>query len=275
MINDRDVKSAFISYGEQCKMYTLHEIYHIEKVINGIKVKTSESRYVKNLANDRERAIQKAIEYAASRNIEFVSTDGARKELFEIKRQRTEDILRSKEEAEKRRLEEEERYINEMLVVFEDQFQSNSFTFGKYTGKTFQEVLEKDAGYVKYIIENSQLPHEHPRNLNDICANSLYSYVDKNGYPERPEDNSEFIGAKGDRIKVNVKVIKKMSFDSMYGIKTMYHFMDENNNVFVTFYSGNTWKLDVGDTATIKGTIDKHQTYDNVKQTHIKRVKVM
>jgi len=275
MIIDGDVKSAFISYGEQCKMYTLHEVFHTEKVVNGHTVKTTDSRYVRNLATDRDRAIEKAIAYAASRGIDYISTDGARKELYEIERHRSDERLRMKAEAEQQRRLEEERHINELLVVFDSQFQSEAFTFGKYTGKRFADVMKADSGYIRYIVENSDLPHDIPKNLNDICANSLHSYVLKHGYPARPEDDSVYVGTKGERIELTVKVTKKMSFDTNFGIKTMYHFMDTDNNVFVTFYSGSSWNLNIGDTATIKGTIDKHQEYDNVKQTHIKRVKVL
>ena len=71
--------SAFISYGEKVRMYTLWVI--VDGIFqNGNREwHTQRARYVKNLANDKDRAINKAVKYASEHGIEFVSTENAKK----------------------------------------------------------------------------------------------------------------------------------------------------------------------------------------------------
>ena len=277
MILPENTRSAFISYGAQVKMYTLHVIYDEIKVVNNVSKRKTLSFYVKNLSNKKDKAIEKAVEYAAEHGIEFVSTTNANQELGEITRQNLEQAHRAAQE--QREKEEQERIENSevMVITFEEQFQSSHFSFGNHEGKSFADVLVDDPQYVKFILSNSneELPMQYPQTINQVCVNSLHAYVEKNGYPKTPEEDSKFVGEIKDKIEVKVVVRKKMSFDSYYGTKTMYQFMDENNNVYVTFYSGHSWKLDVGEEASIKGTVDKHQVYDNVNQTLLKRVKVL
>lgn len=266
-------KAVYISYGEQTKMYTLRVLEYKEDEKG--HVHTLES-YIKNLSVDPEKAKEKAIQYASLHNIEMVLTECTNKTLDEITRRKSEEIAQERKERieNAQRLKEEE--SQNLVILFEENFQGSTFTFGKYEGCEFSEIRKSDPKYIKYILGNSKhtLPMEYPKTIVDACINGLYNYIQEHGYPADPEENSEYIGVKGDRITIDVVVRNKFSFDTAWCIKTMYKFQDKDDNVFVTFYSGSAWKLDIGDTATIKGTVDKHQVHEDIKQTHLKRVKV-
>lgn len=271
-------KSVFISYGEQVKMYTLHVIYDMEQIDDkGHKFTNSRSTYVKNLSTNRETAVDKAVEYASARGIEFVYTKNALKELNEIVRIEREEALQLKKDAEEKRIQEITDHSDEMVIIFEENFQSEKFSFGKYSGTKFSDVMQNDHQYIRYIISGNEdtLPIEFPRTVNEVCLNALFKYVQEVGFPPIPEDDSEYVGERGERVEVTVKVTKKVAFDTRFGIKVMYTFIDESNNVYVTFYSGNTWSVDTDEHVKIKGTVDKHEVYNNIKQTHLKRVKVV
>jgi len=274
--------SAFISYGEKKCMYTLWVIVDKVRVIGGVERHERSSRYIKNLSTNKEDAINKAVEYASENNIEFVSTTNADKLLEEIHRRSSEEIeaareeaQRQYEEAQERALEERKRKVEELVVIFEEQFDSDKFTFGKHQGKTFEEVMDFDSQYIKFILDNNaDCPFEYPRTLSEMCINNLYAYVQENGYPKNPLDDSEYVGNPKERIEIKVKVIDKKVIRGYYGDTVLYKFVDDDNNLLVTFYSGSTWKLDIGDESFIVGAVDNHQVYDNVKQTSLKRVKV-
>jgi hypothetical protein len=274
--------SAFISYGEKKCMYTLWVIVDRIYTVGKMQRKERYSRYVKNLSTDKETAIDKAVEYASEHGIEFVSTTNADALLNEIERRTAEEMeaVRAKaqqeaEEAEQRAIEERDRKIEEMVVIFEEQFDSDKFTFGKHQGSTFEEVMQKDSQYIRFILDNNEeCPFEFPRTLTEMCINSLYAYVQENGYPKNPLDDSEYVGNYKERIEIKVKVIGKSVFQTQFGFTTLYKFMDDENNLLVTFYSGSTWSLDRDEEAFIVGTVDKHEVYNNVKQTTLKRVKV-
>lgn len=280
-ISENEV-SAFISYGEKKCMYTLWVIVDRIYTVGKMQRKERFSRYVKNLSTDKEAAIDKAVEYASEHGIEFVSTTNADALLNKIERRSAEEIeearaqaQREAEEAQERALEERKRKVEELVVIFEEQFDSDKFTFGKYRGKTFEEVMGFDSQYIKFILDNNpDCPFEYPRTLSEMCINSLYAYVQENGYPKNYLDDSEYVGNPRERIEIKVKVIDKQAIPGYYGDTVLYKFVDDENNLLVTFYSGSTWKLNIGDESFIVGTVDKHQVYDNVKQTILKRVKV-
>lgn len=280
---DMNERSAFISYGEKKSMYTLWVIHkEVVTAKNGMQKTNMDTFYVKNLSTNKEAAIEKAVDYASKHGIEFVSTTNADVLLNEIERRNAEEIAQDKakreeeaKQAEIRQEEERNRIIEENVIIFEDHFQSNKFTFGKYHSKEFSEVMEIDPQYIKYILsKNPDCPYQYPTNITLMCINSLYYYVQENGYPESPYDNSEYVGIVGDKLVTKVHVMGKTPIDGRFGLKYLYKFIDEGGNLIVTFYSGNTWSLDEGEDVTISGTIDKHQVYDNVKQTILKRVKL-
>lgn len=91
----------------------------------------------------------------------------------------------------------------------------------------------------------------------------------------QPESTSTWIGEVGDKLKgIKAKLTRKYSFDSRYGITTVYNFEDEEGNVLVWF-SSTYQEIEPGEWCTIKYcTIKDHSEYKDVKQTVITRAKL-
>ena len=85
--------------------------------------------------------------------------------------------------------------------------------------------------------------------------------------------NSEFIGSVGDRIDIEVSVVKAVTSEGYYGRSTFHLFQDANENLY-------TWNtaaksLTVGNTYTIRGTIKSHEIYKGAKQTQLTRCAII
>jgi hypothetical protein len=85
------------------------------------------------------------------------------------------------------------------------------------------------------------------------------------------DQESNWVGTVKDRTEFTLTVSKKMSYDSAFGFVTIILMKDSVGNVFVWKTSTGTSSVSVGDTLKIKGTIKKHETYHEVKQTILTR----
>jgi len=83
---------------------------------------------------------------------------------------------------------------------------------------------------------------------------------------------SNYIGQIGQRITVELKSSKYVSsFETQYGVTSIYRFTDANDNVMMWFSSR---AIDIDKAKTITGTIKKHDDYNGEKQTILTRCKV-
>ena len=82
---------------------------------------------------------------------------------------------------------------------------------------------------------------------------------------------SEFVGEIGDKLDLEVSLVKKVNFEGgYYGPTTMYVFEDSCENVFVWTTSVNKdWEA--GQMIHLLGTVKDHKIYKNVKQTVLTR----
>ncbi len=84
---------------------------------------------------------------------------------------------------------------------------------------------------------------------------------------------SEHVGALKERLEFDVRIIGKRWVEGYYGSSALIRMLDANDNLFVTFASGNFGDdVNIGDAITIRGTVKKHDEYKGVKQTIINRV---
>lgn len=84
---------------------------------------------------------------------------------------------------------------------------------------------------------------------------------------------SEHIGALKERLEFEVRVIGKRWIEGRFGSTAIIRMLDANDNLFVTFASGNFGDdVNIEDKVTIRGTVKKHDEYKGVKQTIINRV---
>jgi len=86
---------------------------------------------------------------------------------------------------------------------------------------------------------------------------------------------SNYIGEVGQRIEnVKVECVYTLEVASDFGTSVLYILVDEDGNVYKTFYSGYKWSMVKGDKGTLKGTVKKHEEYKNEKNTMLTRVQI-
>ncbi len=80
---------------------------------------------------------------------------------------------------------------------------------------------------------------------------------------------SEYVGAIGERLELNLVVRKVIEVSGAFGISTMHIMEDENKNVFVWTTTAKSWLE--GSEHKIRGTVKDHRIYRNCKQTVLSR----
>lgn len=80
---------------------------------------------------------------------------------------------------------------------------------------------------------------------------------------------SEFVGKIGDRLDVELTVVKAIQLDGYYGPSTLHTFVDANGNEYVWTTASKT--LEEGVTYRVKGTVKDHKVYKNTNQTVLTR----
>lgn len=80
---------------------------------------------------------------------------------------------------------------------------------------------------------------------------------------------SEYQGSIGERLEINVKVIKTISLEGYYGLSTLHIFEDADGNIY-TWNTAST-SLPVDSIYNIKGRVKDHTTFRNTKQTVLTR----
>jgi len=92
--------------------------------------------------------------------------------------------------------------------------------------------------------------------------------LEKKEYPE-----SNWVGDLKDRIEVTALCAYVREIETDFGVSVLYAMIDEKTgNKFKTFYSGYKWSMEQGETYTFKGTVKKHETYADSKNTVLTRV---
>lgn len=244
---------TFISTGEKTAMYTLREagIYSDGNCMMYM------DRYIQNLSNDREKAIEKAKSISTEIGIAF-RTDGELFALNEIKRMRKEE----REYIERIKKEEQERNDKEIRESFDAEVTDGNFIFGKYVGESPSDVVNnhEDIGYIKWLASQYVEGEISRFNVNATIAKR---WVDENPQPE-----SDFIGEVDTKITVTAKVIVAMNVDSFYGITRMVVLKDENENVIKLYSTAKSvYALNIGQELTITGKVKCHTHYRGEKQT--------
>lgn len=90
--------------------------------------------------------------------------------------------------------------------------------------------------------------------------------------------NSEFVGSENEKIELNnAEVVKISYFETLYGRSVRIEFNYNGNSVvwFTNVSSFEKQNLKENMKYNLKGTVKKHDTFNNVKQTILTRVKVL
>lgn len=91
----------------------------------------------------------------------------------------------------------------------------------------------------------------------------------------KKKDTSDYVGNIGDKVKgMELTYFNKCSFETIYGVMTIYMFKDINNNILV-------WKtstyidIELNKVYRMSFTIKEHSEYKGIKQTNIIRAKII
>lgn len=135
--------------------------------------------------------------------------------------------------------------------------------FGWYMadGMTYQEPLP--AGVQTHVVNWSDVSID---NDNLKSNEEIKGYMDSFVYPE---DQSQFIGTIGQRIEVEVTVVKNISVEGYYGLNHIHTMRDADGNAYVWATTSKNWQE--GEIKTIKGTVKEHKLYRNIKETVLTR----
>jgi hypothetical protein len=89
--------------------------------------------------------------------------------------------------------------------------------------------------------------------------------------------DSQFVGQVGDRLITKVTCAKVITVgeNSEWGVSYLHRLIDDNGNALVWFSSNAGNNLNPGKTVTVKGTVKKHETRNNVNQTTLSRISVL
>ena len=104
------------------------------------------------------------------------------------------------------------------------------------------------------------------------AAGALSAYL-RNEEDKRKGEGKEYIGEIKKREEFVLTLVSERKFDGYYGMTYLYTFNDPNGNVVVWFASKDN-ELDVDTTYVVKGTVKKHEPYNNIPQTTLTRCKV-
>jgi hypothetical protein len=140
--------------------------------------------------------------------------------------------------------------------------------FGKYAGKTIEEIWSIDKNYVVWFAKNFE-----PKGESNIILSNQANEFKKLFYIElteknRANDTTNYVGKIKERLKVDAKVtsINVKDYYSVINLVTK-----DGDNIFIY---DKDYALSVGDDVNIIGTATKHIEKLGKKFTYLNRIKV-
>lgn len=89
----------------------------------------------------------------------------------------------------------------------------------------------------------------------------------------RKKSTSTYQGTVGEKLSVQVKVVRNIKLDGYYGESHMHIFEDADGNTYV--WTTAAKNLDVNSEISLAGTVKEHKEYNGVQQTVLTRCKVI
>ena len=134
------------------------------------------------------------------------------------------------------------------------------------------------------IVENSDVLDNIPKSLSPIKikwtdisendeikdTNEIVAFVDNLLYDKTA---SEYQGSIGERLDLQIVVIKNLPFEGKYGRTIVHTFEDLKGNHYTWFTSSKS--LPVGNSYHIKGTVKSYDCYHNDKTTVLTRCRIV
>lgn len=232
---------TFISTGQKTAMYTLREAGYLTTAHGTVY----HDYYICNLANDRERALEKAAEISGEYGIPL-RTDGELFSLNEIRRRASEEVDAVRNERIKAEQERNEKENSDYAITLSE----GMVLLGKYAGKTVEEIVEFDLSYIKWLARQYQ--QDSITGFN-VGAKLAHDWVELN------VQKSTYIGDIGNKLEFTGKVESNRAVNGFYGSSNCITVID-SDGILVRFYStskkSNT--INSGDLVLIAGNVKSH-----------------
>lgn len=109
------------------------------------------------------------------------------------------------------------------------------------------------------------------------CGTNMFLKNKQRIENQKKVENSQFIGEENQKVELDVEVRRISYFDTMYGRSVRVEF-SQNENMIVWFTNVQSFEnqnLKENKTYRIKGTVKKHEVFNNTNQTILTRVKVL
>jgi uncharacterized protein (DUF3820 family) len=186
-------------------------------------------------------------------------------DLRDVKRRDSEEMTRARIATGLKVVHSNDSYTNKQSL--------RRFNFGKYAGSLLVDVINFDYDYAVWFAGGDAKDVEAGREptLQMLFLRTLLSHR-----PPPLSLPSYHVGKVGERISRTVEVAMKKVVNGFYGESLLLKFKDEEGNVLMTFYSGNSsdiWDLDLREKVVLTGTVKEHDEYNGEKQTKLTRIK--
>jgi len=140
----------------------------------------------------------------------------------------------------------------------------------------FQGLEDQDNDYIMNCLKVIHINAVPTKRMGIAC--SMIQVYKKHMEKELERANelpSNWFGNIGSKLEdCQVTCTFKTHCETMYGISTLYKFMDLDGNIFKTFYSGHSWSVEQGEKTRLWGTVKKHDEWNGKKETMLTRCKV-
>lgn len=112
--------------------------------------------------------------------------------------------------------------------------------------------------------------------MTGISAAMVFSYnrnlefeAKKKLSPQQDMTKSQYVGEDKERLTMDVTILTCRAHEGDFGSYYITRMLDATGNLFVSF---GAYHAEVGEAVTIRGTVKRHQEYNNTKQTVLNRV---
>lgn len=149
--------------------------------------------------------------------------------------------------------------------------------FNYESQKNELKTIKDYTNFQRWILSIKEFSNIDSIKFMDISkVSSAYNYfLKEKNKEEKPE--SEHMGVVGEKFPIIATVVSISSFTTQYGMSNVYRMEDDNGNVYVKFgkinqrYLAEGDNIEKGSTLKFKGTVKKHDSFNDVKQTIIGR----
>lgn len=169
-------------------------------------------------------------------------------------------------------------YLNDKKRPKEDDLEldDDDKAIAEKTLEHFNGLDPQDNDYIMNCLKVIKLNAVPIKRLGIACSmiHVYRRYVEKQ-IEKANELPSEWFGNIGSKLEdCEVTCTFKTHCETMYGTSTLYKFMDNDGNIFKTFYSGYTWSVEQEEKVRLWGTVKKHDEWNDKKETLLTRCKV-